>query len=165
MARQRLQPTTRLQRRRGRSTRPGSSGRWWRHRLATADPPPHSNSKNDFTSGSNKNARADRSNVVFMSSMAENAPMDYGADPSSTAGSDFATRLAAAKAAIDGQVPCDVSNDPDCFGSVARLAYLNQQRCAHAWGRSWGGQEAMDSPTTSGPTFVPSPTVTAVACR
>jgi len=80
---------------------------------------------NDFVSGGKKNARADRSNAVFLSSMAENLPMDYGA-PSSGSG-DFSAREASMKAALAGSVPCDVASDGSCVGSIARLAYLNQQ--------------------------------------
>lgn len=95
---------------------------------------------NDFVSTSNNNARADRSNVVFMGSMAENAPMDYisytaftadsNVDPwKPEAGGDddtWALKVANMKEQLLNATPCAVA-DSDCFEQVMKLAYLNQQ--------------------------------------
>lgn len=92
---------------------------------------------NDFVSSSNLNSRADRSNLVFLGSMAENTPMDYisytaytsdtatTVDPMKGAGTHDA-KVADMKEQLYNATPCPVTS-PDCFDQVMRLAYLNQQ--------------------------------------
>jgi len=92
---------------------------------------------NDFVTTTKVNSRADRSNLVFLGSMAENTPMDYISytaytsdtaevvDPNQGPGT-YDTKVADMKQQLLGATPCAVS-DSACFDQVMRLAYLNQQ--------------------------------------
>jgi len=82
---------------------------------------------NDFVSAANanKNSRADRSNIIFMNTMAENVPMDMlGVTDVENADDDTAI------ATIMPNVPCGSGNTAekeDCYRQIQRLSYLNQQ--------------------------------------
>ena len=84
---------------------------------------------NDFVSAANanKNSRADRSNLIFMNTMAENVPMDMLGITSKADenGLSFQDRVLKSKDALKGETPCGDSNE--CYEHVMRLAYLNQQ--------------------------------------
>lgn len=91
---------------------------------------------NDFVSSANArdNARADRSNIVMLDSMAANVPKDYlGYDPESTT-LTYSEKMQKSMDAVLANAPCyDPATDnaqtkQDCFDSIMRLAYLNQQR-------------------------------------
>lgn len=91
---------------------------------------------NDFVSdaNANHNSRADRSNVVMLDSMAANVPKDYlGYDPE-TSTLTYEEKRASSIDALMANAPCyDPSTDSDqtkqdCFDSIMRLTYLNQQR-------------------------------------
>lgn len=87
----------------------------------------------------NQNPRADRNNLIFTNYMAENVPKDYlGYDPADSATS-FADKTSSSMETVLAGVPC---YDPDatfsstaereavqqqCYETVMRLAYLNQQ--------------------------------------
>lgn len=74
----------------------------------------------------NKNSRADRSNIIFMNTMAENVPMDMlGVTKDEEVSMGFSQKVLKSKEAVAGDVPCGDSDE--CFESVMRLAYLNQQ--------------------------------------
>lgn len=83
------------------------------------------------TGNAGKNSRADRSNLIFMNTMAENLPMDMiGVSKPEDISTDFATRLATSKTATIPNSPCSGGNaaaDEECYAHVMRLAYLNQQ--------------------------------------
>ena len=75
---------------------------------------------NDYVSPSKNNARADRSNVVFMDTMAENIPMDYlgGTETALT------TSATLAQAAVLPNVPCNEAGaKASCMLAVMRLAH------------------------------------------
>jgi len=84
---------------------------------------------NDFISSANanKNSRADRSNLIFMNTMAENLPMDMLGVGDGVISSDFTAAVNSAKSAIIANSPCGNGDANDCYGFVNRLAYLNQQ--------------------------------------
>lgn len=84
---------------------------------------------NDFISSANanKNSRADRSNLIFMNTMAENLPMDMLGVGDGKVSSDFNAAKSAASAAIVANSPCGDGDANDCVNMVNRLAYLNQQ--------------------------------------
>jgi hypothetical protein len=86
-----------------------------------------------FTSdNANFNSRADRSNLIFMESMGYNTPMDMlGYDPKDSS-LTFSSQQSTAKTTTLAAVPCSdgTTNSAaaaDCYDSVMRLAYLNQQ--------------------------------------
>jgi hypothetical protein len=88
---------------------------------------------NDFVSSSQFNSRADRSNIVFLNSMAENAPMDYISytaytddDKIDPLKGEYDFKVANMIENLYNNTPCPV-NHGDCFEQVMRLAYLNQQ--------------------------------------
>eukprot|EP00602_Paraphysomonas_sp_CaronLab_P010448 CAMPEP_0185024140 /NCGR_PEP_ID=MMETSP1103-20130426/7090_1 /TAXON_ID=36769 /ORGANISM="Paraphysomonas bandaiensis, Strain Caron Lab Isolate" /LENGTH=920 /DNA_ID=CAMNT_0027557021 /DNA_START=162 /DNA_END=2924 /DNA_ORIENTATION=+ len=90
---------------------------------------------NDFVSSANANlnSRADRSNVVMLDSMAANVPKDYlGYDPQ-TSTLSYSQKIESAKEALLANAPCyDPNTDTDetrddCYETLLRLAYLNQQ--------------------------------------
>jgi hypothetical protein len=89
---------------------------------------------NNYVSSSNDNSRADRSNLIFVNTMAENAPMDYitytaytdddnAVDPMK---GQYSAKVANMKEQLYNNTPCTVTG-ADCFDQVMRLAYLNQQ--------------------------------------
>ena len=89
---------------------------------------------NDFVSPSNDNARADRSNIVFLSTMAENAPMDY-INYATIADDDtvidpltnqYAAKVSNMKEMLQNATPCSIT-DENCLEQVMKLSYLNQQ--------------------------------------
>lgn len=90
---------------------------------------------NNFISSDANNARADRSNLIFMDTMAENVPMDmlgYTAattnDDDNPSGLAFSEKKASMKATLVNSTPCfNFEEDSQCFEQVVRLAYLNQQ--------------------------------------
>jgi len=91
---------------------------------------------NTFVNGDNQNARADRSNMVFLNSMAENVPMDmlgaskFMLDDGDEADSfSFASKVAAAREATEDRLPCfdEDGDNVECYEQALRLAYLNQQ--------------------------------------
>jgi hypothetical protein len=90
---------------------------------------------NDFVSdaNTNKNSRADRSNIIMLDSMAQNVPKDYlGYDPSDTT-LTHEEKVELSKTALLANAPCyDASTDDaavrdECYAMLMRLAYLNQQ--------------------------------------
>ena len=88
---------------------------------------------NDFqtAANANKNSRADRSNIIFMNTMAENLPMDMlGVASKDDIDKDFSNSVTLAKDTIMPHVPCaggNAASDSACYEMVQRLAYLNQQ--------------------------------------
>ncbi len=82
----------------------------------------------------NLNPRADRSNLLFTASMANNVPMDYTGYDAKDATLTYAQKSAAAKAKVLSAVPCyDPATDSQatadkCYAQVRRVGYLNQQR-------------------------------------
>lgn len=81
----------------------------------------------------NQNPRADRSNIVFTEHMGYNVPKDYlGYDPFNK-NLTWAQQFNASKATILANAPCyDPTKDSkatgdQCYNTVMRLAYLNQQ--------------------------------------
>lgn len=89
---------------------------------------------NDFRTGANAqdNSRADRSNVVLTEHLAKNVPRDYlGFDPSDNI--TYALMKQQAMDYITQTAPCynpATDNDDvkkDCYETIMRLAYLNQQ--------------------------------------
>jgi hypothetical protein len=91
---------------------------------------------NDFVSGANQDARADRSNVIFKDMMADNTPMEYVSYQPYKSGSKVADSLKGTQAyaakvddmhdLLYNKTPCSVGH-ADCFEAVMRLAYLNQE--------------------------------------
>jgi len=85
------------------------------------------------SANTNKNPRADRSNVMFMEHMAFNVPQDYQGYDNSDTSLSFADKEKTANATALQNVPCyDPATDSDeeavkCYEQVKRLAYLNQQ--------------------------------------
>jgi len=96
---------------------------------------------NDFVTSSHDNSRADRSNLVFLHSMAENVPRDMAGYAQATRSSlDATTRVALSKDAVLRAAPCAVCESASecsdagaadeaqaCVDLVRRLAFLNQQ--------------------------------------
>lgn len=90
---------------------------------------------NDFISSANANinSRADRSNVVLLHSMAENVPTDYLGYNYSDSSIPYNTKTATAIATATTNAPCyDSATDSsatqeECYNTLIRLAYLNQQ--------------------------------------
>ena len=92
---------------------------------------------NDFVTAANaaSNSRADRSNVVFLNTMAENVPADSAGYSAADADDlTYDERLASTTAAYLGFAPCvedDGSQSADeeaaCVALMRRLMYLNQQ--------------------------------------
>mmetsp|Transcript_41361 Transcript_41361/g.95541 ORF Transcript_41361/g.95541 Transcript_41361/m.95541 type:complete len:957 (+) Transcript_41361:51-2921(+) len=88
---------------------------------------------NDGTSTDAQNSRADRSNIVFMDFTAANIPMDYLGYKAATAeddddnpsGLNYNAKVAMMKETMVNNTPC--GGDADCFDSIIRLSYLNQQ--------------------------------------
>jgi len=80
---------------------------------------------NDFVGTSSSNSRADRSNLVFMNTMAENVPKDMEGTPTGGSDATFAAKAAAQKTASLEDVPC--ADSDACHDTIVRLAYLNQQ--------------------------------------
>lgn len=89
---------------------------------------------NDFRTAANAqdNSRADRSNIVLTEHLAKNVPRDYlGFDPSDNI--TYTLMKQQAKNYIMQTAPCynpatdseDIKND--CYETIMRLAYLNQQ--------------------------------------
>ena len=96
---------------------------------------------NDFVSSTNQNSRADRSNLVFLSSMAENAPMDYVSYDTYTDDDNvedplknqYVAKVSNMKELLLNATPCPILED-ECFEQVMRLSYLNQQSDSGALG-------------------------------
>lgn len=88
---------------------------------------------NDFKTAANagQNSRADRSNLIFLNSMAENVPMDMAGYSQTQRSEDYASRVALSTEAILSHSPCaSLDSDPEvqdeCVSVVRRLAFLNQ---------------------------------------
>lgn len=89
---------------------------------------------NDFktTANTNENSRADRSNVVLIDAMAKNTPTDYlGFDPATTT-MTYAQQKAMAQSTILANAPCynpadTATAQSECYETIMRLSYLNQQ--------------------------------------
>lgn len=83
------------------------------------------------TGNAKQNSRADRSNLIFMNTMAENLPMDMlGVDSPDAISDNFDTAKALAMATASQNLPCtggDANADEACYKQAMRLAYLNQQ--------------------------------------
>lgn len=78
----------------------------------------------------NSNSRADRSNVVFLNTMAENVPADAAGYGAEGADLSYAERLAKTEAAYGAFAPCAAEAggaDDACVALLRRLAHLNQQ--------------------------------------
>ena len=99
--------------------------------------PPDTNSYST-DANANLNPRADRSNVVFTVQMGANVPRDY-LGYSRTANTTYANRQSASHSMVLDHAPCfdpaaavtagttPAAAAADCYSSVMRLAYLNQQ--------------------------------------
>ena len=110
---------------------------------------------NDFVSSSNDNSRADRNNLVFLSSMAENAPMDYISYPTYSDDDttvdplkqQYAAKVSNLKELLLNATPCPIT-ESTCFDQVMKLSYLNQQSDTGALGLRRGrpclSQEELD---------------------
>lgn len=97
---------------------------------ATGGPP----DLNNYVSSDNAwNPRADRSNVMFTTHMGNNVPEDYLGYDYTTDEMTFEEKTATSKATILADAPCynpdtDSQETADeCYASITRLAYLNQQ--------------------------------------
>jgi len=81
----------------------------------------------------NLNSRADRSNVVFQTYMSMNEPKDYLGYDRTTTRLDFSGKTLASKNTILENAPCynpatdSEQTATDCYNTIMRLAYLNQQ--------------------------------------
>lgn len=91
---------------------------------------------NDFVSSANtnKNSRADRSNIVMLDSMAENVPKDYMGYDVNDETLTYAEKVELSKTTLLENAPCydsatdDATTRDECYAMLMRLAYLNQQR-------------------------------------
>jgi hypothetical protein len=98
---------------------------------ATGGPPDANTFSTD--ANANNNARADRSNIVFTNHMAQNVPKDYLGYNHLTTTMNYTAKMNAAKNTVLQNAPCyDPAKDThatanECYNTMMRLAYLNQQ--------------------------------------
>lgn len=98
---------------------------------ATGGPP----DLNTYSTAANadQNPRADRSNVVFTNHMGNNVPKDYlGYSPDAAADMTWSEMQDIHNSTVLANAPCYKPGDSaatatDCYNSIMRLAYLNQQ--------------------------------------
>lgn len=99
---------------------------------ATGGPPDPNTFNTD--ANANQNSRADRSNIVFTEHMANNVPKDYLGYDDDTTSLNFTSKSRSAMMTVLENAPC---YDPavnsqtvakECYNTILRLAYLNQQQ-------------------------------------
>jgi len=98
---------------------------------ATGGPPDANTFNTD--ANANQNSRADRSNVVFTNHMAQNVPKDYLGYDHTDASINYTAAYSMHKATVLSNAPCynpqtdNQATADECFQTIMRLAYLNQQ--------------------------------------